>query len=116
MRPKSRHGESFWIQSNSEHHGVYGPNLCPETQPRFFIPLSLPVLCLLLPPSSLSLSSFLVISVPWKLQLISAALGLSHPNRPSIRSLSLFSISFSECYLPSPGQISDWPGASQGSI
>ena len=43
MRPKSRHGESFWIQSNSEHHGVYAPNLCPEAQPSFSIPLSLPV-------------------------------------------------------------------------
>lgn len=74
-----------------------------------------PSLYLLLRPFSLSLSSFLVISVPWKLQLISAALGLSHPNRP-IRPLPLFSISFSECYLPSPGQILDWPGASQGSI
>lgn len=112
MRLKSRYGGWFWIQSNSEHHGVYGPTLCPETQPSFSIPLSLP----LAPSSSLSLSSFPVISVPWKLQLISAALGSSHPNRLPIWSLPLFSISFSECYLPSPGQILDWPGTSQGTI
>ena len=43
MRLKSRHGGWFWIQSISEHHGVYGPTLCPETQPSLSSPLSLPV-------------------------------------------------------------------------
>ena len=108
MRLQSRRGGGPGSRAALSIMGLWS-SLCPETQPSS-IPLPLPHA-----PSSLSLSSSLVLSVPWKLQLISAALGSSHPTDPPF-GLCHFSASFSEGYPPSPGQISDWLGTSQGAI
>lgn len=76
MRPQSRRGGGPGSTAALSIMGLWS-SLCPETQPVSSIPLPLPHA-----PSSLSLGSSPVLSVPWKLQLISAALGSSHPTDP----------------------------------